>query len=519
MTNLALDNILQINNLHVSYLHHQKEAVILNDISLEIKKGETIAIIGETGSGKSTLAKALIGLVPNVHTLCCSNYKLNGKNNIIQLDFENLKSFNLIRGKEVGIVFQEARAHLNPTMRCGKQLLESLQLLNSETALGLVLSALEAIGFENPERITDAYPHQLSGGECQRILMVMATLQNPSILILDEPTSSLDKPNEELVLAYLKKLQLEHQMTIIFITHDISIAQNIGDRILVIEHGNIIDDFNPKEQNNLSTYTDGLINSWQTFQNSENSNVHDPSEEVLSVNNVKVEYNASSSRSFFFEKKKTVVDSISFNLLESEVLGIFGNSGSGKTSLANAICGLIKYSSGNIASKYQQNIHMVFQNADLSLDPLQKVGDAIKEVLSKYEKSDIINKTKELFELVKLPIELFDKRPKELSGGQKQRICIARAIASNAKIIIFDEATASLDAPVKLEILQLLMSLKDKLDLTYIFITHELAVINFVTNRLLIMHNGSIIEQGETTSIVENPTNPIAKALILQSDV
>lgn len=519
MTNLALDNIIQINNLHVSYLYQQKEAVILNDISLEIKKGKTISIIGETGSGKSTLAKALVGLVPKANKLSCSNYILYGKNETNQLDFENLKSFNLIRGKEVGIVFQEARAHLNPTMRCGKQLLESLQLLNNEATIGVVLSALEAIGFENPERIIDAYPHQLSGGECQRILMVMATLQNPSMLILDEPTSSLDKPNERLVLAYLKKMQLEYQMTIVFITHDISIAEDIGDRILVLENGNIVDDFNPKKQNNLSAYSDGLIDSWWTFKNSENDYDYESSDEVLSVNNVKVEYSAYSSRSFFFEKKKTVVDSISFNLLQGEVLGIFGNSGSGKTSLANAICGLIKYSSGNIASKYQKNITMVFQNADLSLDPLQKVGNALKEVLSKYEKGDIINKTKELFELVKLPIQLYDKRPNELSGGQKQRICIARAIASNAKIIIFDEATASLDAPVKLEILQLLMSLKDKLDLTYIFITHELAVINFVTNRLLIMHNGSIIEQGETTSIVKNPTNPIAKALILQSDV
>lgn len=519
MTNLALDNIIQINNLHVSYLHQQKAAVILNDISLEIKKGETIAIIGETGSGKSTLAKALLGLVPNANKLSCSNYILYGKNEIIHLDFENLKSFNLIRGKEIGMVFQEARAHLNPTMRCGRQLLESLQLLNNEATIGVVLSALEDIGFEQPEKIIDAYPHQLSGGECQRVLMVIATLQNPSMLILDEPTSSLDKPNERLVLAYLRQLQLEHQMTIVFITHDISIAEDISDRIVVLEQGSIVDDFNPKKQNKLSAYTDRLIDSWQTFRKNENSYDYESSNEVLSVNNVKVEYSASRSRFFFFEKKKTVVDSISFNLLQGEVLGIFGNSGSGKTSLANAICGLIKYSSGNIASKYQQNIHMVFQNADLSLDPLQKVGNALKEVLSKYEKGDMLNKTKELFELVKLPIQLYDKRPKELSGGQKQRICIARAIASKARIIIFDEATASLDGPVKLEMLQLLMSLKDKLDLTYILITHELAVINFVTNRLLILHNGSIIEQGETTSIVKNPTNPIAKALILQSDV
>lgn len=514
-----MNNILQINNLQVSYLHQNEEEIVLNDISLDIKKGDTIAVLGETGSGKSSLAKALIGLVPNVHSLSSSSYKLIKNDSSIELNFKKNKSFEGIRGSEVGIVFQEARAHLNPTMSCGKQLMESFLLFDKEGCEDIVSSALTDIGFEDPERILKTFPHQLSGGECQRVLLVMATLQHPSILILDEPTSSLDKPIEQKVLEYLQELKEKHQTTILFITHDITIAKKIADRIIVLEKGKIADDFNTKEENDLSQYAQKLFDSWNQLHTQALVKEVSPKEEILIVDNLTVEHASSFGRSLFFKKKKTVVHDISFKLYQGEVLGIFGNSGSGKTSLANAICGLITPTSGKVKSESQNHIGMVFQNADLSLDPLQKIGNAIKEVLSKHEKSNLIEKTKELFDLVKLPMDLYNKKPNELSGGQKQRVCIARVLASKAKIIIFDEATASLDPPVKLKILQLLKTLKNNLSLTYIFITHELAVINFVTNRMLIMHNGSIIEEGQTASIVKNPTHPVAKALILHSGV
>lgn len=514
-----MSRILHIEDLNVSFRNKKNIQQVLKSVNLDLHHGEMVAILGETGCGKSTLAKSIIGLVPNVEATSCSELEFLSKTGEeVKLDIESPGTFEPLRGKEIGLVYQEAASHLNPTMSCGRQLMESLNQVDTNANQEALVSALEPLGFEDINRILKAFPNQLSGGECQRVLLAMAVLQNPRLLIVDEPSSSLDKPNEALIISYLKDLNQNQGTSIIFITHDISIAMNLVDRIVVIKEGVVIDEFSPKKPESLNDYTKNLIEKWERISKSKFPNFDETNEEILSMENVAVEYASSGGRSLFFNKKKRVVHDASFVLNQGDVLGIYGVSGSGKTSLAKAICGLEQLKTGRIIQKKKQRIQMVFQNPADSLDPLQKTGSAIREILNKYESQPTKEHVLDLLAQVKLTPEVYEKRPHELSGGQKQRVCIARVLASKADIIIFDEATSSLDAPIKTEILELLLLLRSQLNLTYIMITHDLSVIKFTCNKMMVMHNGEIVEKNKTSSIIENPMHPASKALILQQE-
>ncbi len=489
-----MKEVINISALQLSYSTDKKPQAALNNIDFRLNEGEIVAVIGETGSGKSSLAKSLINLVPNASNLFCDDYSITLKNGEKQaLNFNQPNSFNPIRGKEIALVYQEAALHLNPSMTCGHQLLESLAQTNTNSPKPEVENTLSKLGFKHIDKIIKSYPSQLSGGECQRVILAMAVLQKTRVLIVDEPTSSLDKTNEDLVLSFLKNLNTHHQTSIIFITHNISIALKMADRILVMKEGSLVDEFFPNNLSSVNKTTQYLLDSWKVMSKSSYPDNKTHNEKLLEAKTISVAYPSSKGKSLFYSKKFLAVNDVSFQLYKGDSLGILGASGSGKTTLARVICGLEKQKSGTIDNLSNTKIQMVFQNPALSLDPLQAIGDAICEVLKKNRGQNSRLKTEELLTQVKLPLAYYNKLPHELSGGEKQRVCIARALVSSPSLIIFDEATSALDTTTTVEILNLLMTIKAELNLTYIFITHDLSVINFVCNRVLKMEKGKVV--------------------------
>jgi len=554
-----VENILTVKNLSISFESHQGTNQVLFDVSYQLKKNEILGIVGESGSGKSVSSLAILGLLPKKQTKYNSG-EINYLGDDL-LEYSNAE-FQKLRGNKIAMIFQEPMTSLNPSLTCGRQVIEVLERhlnLSASEAKQEVLLLFEKVRLPEPEIIFNKYPHQISGGQKQRVMIAMAIACKPDVLIADEPTTALDVTVQKEIILLLKSIQKETGMSIIFISHDLALVSEISDSVVVMYKGNIVENGSVKEVFNSPKhdYTKALINSRPSvnerlevlptiqdyLSNSISNTVISSSERasnhetiystspLLKVVNVDKEY---VTKGLLFTKDTSfkAVNNVSFDLYEGETLGLVGESGCGKSTLGNAILQLDKATSGEIFYKgeditkisksalrnLRKEIQLIFQDPYSSLNPRIPVGKAIMEPMKvhKLHKNDKERKEKtiELLERVGLLEEHFYRYPHEFSGGQRQRIGIARTIAVNPKLIICDESVSALDISVQAQVLNLLNELKDKFGFSYIFISHDLAVVKYMSDQLVVMNKGEIEEIGEADSIYKNPESEYTKSLI-----
>ena len=547
------NNLLTVKNLDLKI----DNAHILKNLNFSILKNSITAIVGESGSGKSITAMSLMGLNPK-------GYNISNKSEIFFEDLSLLKisekKWRKIRGNEFGIIFQEPQSSLNPTMKCGTQIDEVLKLhqqnYNKVDAKKIILSQLKKVKLIDAKKVYNSYPHQLSGGQKQRLMIAMALICKPKLLIADEPTTALDIIVQKEIIELIKELQKQNSMSVLFISHDISLVSHIADKIIVMKEGEIIE--KGEKINILKSpshpYTKTLLKSKPPLnirlrvlptdkyinKKIENDNIiskktrkekhkkiysKDP---ILKVVGLKKNY---FKQNFIKKTEFEALKFINFELYRGETLGILGPSGSGKSTLGKTLVLLEKYNNGevflnnkkiNFNSKndiknLRKIIQFVFQDPYSSLHPKKKIGDSISEIINFHEKKSKIssvNDTVKLLKLVELKKEIYDRFPHELSGGQRQRVVIARALAIKPKVIILDESVASLDISIQAKILNLLNNLKEKLSLSYIFISHDLTVLKFMSDRIMVIEDGKIVEFQEADNLYENPKMRITKKLI-----
>jgi len=520
------------------------DQIILSNVSFEIKKNEVLGLVGESGSGKSFTALSVLNLI-NIKNLKSEGEIIFNGNNLNTL---SNKDYQKIRGKEISIIFQEPMSSLNPSMKCGDQISEILtthEKINTKIAKKKSLELIKKVQLKNPELVFEKYPHQLSGGQQQRIMIAIAIACKPKLLIADEPTTSLDSLVKNDIIALIKSLQNEYEMSVLFISHDLKLVSKFVDNLiilkkgLVVEYGNSYEIFNsPKER-----YTQHLINSSPpknnrpnrliTYKTSKNKIISKVEREsahlkiyskkpVLKINRLAVSY-----------ENQKILNDISFDLYKGETLGIVGESGSGKSTIAKSILGLIKIDDGEVFFKnknikqipnsvFRKKIQLIFQDPYSSLNSEMSIGNSIIEPMISHQVFNSKNEMKfralELLNQVGLSESDYNKFPNQFSGGQRQRIVIARALALNPEIIICDESVSALDVSIQAQILNLLSDLKEKYHFTFIFISHDISVIKYFTDRLIILKKGEIIELNETDFLFQHPENDYTKSLLKASD-
>lgn len=551
--------LLDVNNLSISFQSDGIDKEIIHHISYTLNKNEILGIVGESGSGKSVSTLAILGLLPKQISKITSGSILFNEKDLTQL---NTKDFQNIRGSEISMIFQEPMSSLNPSMKCGQQveeiLLQHTNLSKSE-AKTETLSLFEKVKLPSPQRIYNTYPHEISGGQKQRVMIAMAIACKPKILIADEPTTALDVTVQKEIIQLLKQLQSEEEMSIIFISHDLALVSEIANRVLVMYKGDIV------EQGEVSKifktpehiYTKALLSSKPSLSvrlkrlptikdfmenitksdiitKKERENSHSKlyaKTPLLEIINLEKEY---ISKSGWFGKPESfmAVNNISFKLYEGETLGLVGESGCGKSTLANAILQLDKATSGQIlyrgidinklpsseVRKLRKDIQIIFQDPYASLNPRIPVGKAIMEPMKVHHIGESNEERKtmvlDLLQKVGLDESFFSRYPHEFSGGQRQRIGIARAIALQPKLIICDESVSALDISVQAQVLNLLNDLKDNFEFTYIFISHDLSVVKYMSDQLVVMNKGKIEEIADADKIYNNPIQEYTKKLI-----
>ncbi len=553
------EKLLVVDDLSISFFSNKKEKKIIRNISFKLYKNEILGIVGESGSGKSISSLAILGLLPQKISKITSGKIVFNDTDLIKL---SKKEFQQIRGNDIAMIFQEPMSSLNPSMTCGKQVQEILlqhTTLSKLEAKAETLLLFEKVKLPNSKRIYKAYPHEISGGQKQRVMIAMAIACKPKILIADEPTTALDVTVQKEIIQLLKQLQDEEGMSIIFISHDLALVSEIADRILVmykgeiVEQGNVLQIFKSPEH----IYTKALINSKPSldvrlkrlptiddFMNNKDAEPIITSEDrkdfheklyakspLLEVINLEKEY---LSKSGWFSKPESfkAVNNVSFKLYEGETLGLVGESGCGKSTLANAILQLDKATSGAIlykgiditklpkkeVRKLRKDIQIIFQDPYASLNPRIPIGKAIMEPMKVHNigtsNENRKQKVMELLEKVGLDDTYFNRYPHEFSGGQRQRIGIARAIALEPKLIICDESVSALDISVQAQVLNLLNDLKENFGFTYIFISHDLAVVKYMSDQLIVMNKGKIEELDDADNIYNHPKKEYTKKLI-----
>jgi peptide/nickel transport system ATP-binding protein len=574
----ANEVILQIKDLKIDFQSDGEKTTAVNHISLDIHRGKTIGIVGESGSGKSVTSLSIMRLIqmpPGKISNGTITFHKDGKEiNLYELSDTEMRK---IRGNEIAMIFQEPMTSLNPVEKCGWQVQEAIllhQKCSRKEAKKRTIELFDKVKLPRPEAIFNSYPHQISGGQKQRVMIAMALSCNPSVLIADEPTTALDVTVQKTILKILKDLQNEMNMGIIFITHDLGVIAELADEVAVmykgqlVESGPIEDVFvRPKHP-----YTKGLLAcrppmdillrelpTRKDFIKEENGVLVPTDVEVLDVikkltitqeeidfrrdiiygmdplvrvQNLKTYF--AQERTVFGKVTKWVkaVDNVTFDIYPGETLGLVGESGCGKTTLGRTILKLIQPTSGSIIfngedithlserqmRKLRKDVQIIFQDPYSSLNPRISIGEAIMEPMRVHgicendfqRKQEVI----ELLQKVGLREDQFNRYPHEFSGGQRQRICIARAIALKPKFVICDESVSALDVSVQADVLNLLNNLRDEFGLTYLFISHDLSVVKFMSDRIIVMNKGKIEEEGTSEMIYNHPKNDYTKTLI-----
>lgn len=551
--------ILSIDNLDISFLKERKYLPVVHQLTYELYENEILGIVGESGSGKSVSSLAIMGLLPSsISKIANGSIVFEGKDISLLSDQE----FQKIRGNEIAMVFQEPMSSLNPSMKCGMQVAEILEIhtsLSKKEIKNQVISLFEKVKLPNPEELFSKYPHQISGGQKQRVMIAMAIACKPKILIADEPTTALDVTVQKEIIQLLKELQRETKMSILFISHDLSLVSEIANRVLVMYKGQIVEQGIAKEifENPQHNYTKALIASRPSLdfrlkrlptiqdflkesfkseivsaeeRNKNQLKIYSKSP-LLEVKNIGKDY-FSSVGLFGKQHSFKAVNEVSFKIYEGETVGLVGESGCGKSTLGNAILQLDKATSGQIfykgnditnlnkedIRKLRKEIQIIFQDPYSSLNPRIPIGKAIMEPMKVHGlfANDAERKAKaiEILERVGLGESFFNRYPHEFSGGQRQRIGIARTIALQPKLIVCDESVSALDISVQAQVLNLLNELKENFGFTYIFISHDLAVVKYMSDQVLVMNKGKIEEMADADELYAHPKSEYTKKLI-----
>jgi len=554
-------SFLEINSLDIQYKTRKETIHASRNVTFNLERGEILGIVGESGSGKSTVANAIINLIDKPGRITNGSIKLD---NIECCNNENI--IQDIRGKKIGFVFQDPQTSLNPLFKIKNQLIETIQThldLNFFDAEKKSIDLLREVGIENPEKRINEYPHQFSGGMRQRVVIALALCCEPDLIIADEPTTSLDVSIQFQILKLLKDLTVQRNLGVILITHDMGVIAETTNRVVVMRYGKIVEQGNTAEvlsnpqsneckslvmsvpptnkkierfklispegdeiTNNSSNLTNSIIQNWAVREIS--------NEKLLDFKNITKIFD----EQLFIRSKKEInklkaLDNVSFQIIEGESFGLVGESGSGKSTIAKIITSLIKPTSGEvffedlslhnpknkkIKNKYRGQIQMIFQDPYSSLNPRFKVKEIIAEPIKFFQKG-ISNKAiqkniNDLIDIVGMSRQSLERYPHEFSGGQRQRISIARSLATRPRLLICDEPTSALDVSIQAQILNLLKDLQEELNLTILFISHDLPVVRQMCDRIAVLKNGKLCEVEKTENLFNNPNHQYTKELI-----
>lgn len=528
--------VLSVSGLSVAVRGEEGERDVVSDLTFGLMRGETLCIAGESGSGKSMTALAIMGLLPQPAARIGSGSIRLGDQDLAALSESGMRR---IRGNRIAMIFQEPMTSLNPVLSIGRQLTEAIEAHTSMSRSNSRLRALEAlkaVRIPDAERRLEHYPHELSGGMRQRVMIAMALALNPDVLIADEPTTALDVTVQGEVLELLRDLQREHGTSVILITHDMGVVAEMADRVIImrdgrmVEQGSAADIFNRPQ----ADYTRELlaavprIGGGRTVE--ERQDAANMPAELVSVSDLHVRFDLHGGFFGRVDRRVHAVEGVSFSIAPHETLSLVGESGCGKSTTAKAIAGLVPYTGSILIGgqdlsalsrkerkAVRRNVQMIFQDPFASLDPRMRVGDLVAEPLLIHGLGDREQRHAQiaaLFERVGLSADQMERYPHEFSGGQRQRICIARALALRPKLIIADESVSALDVSVQARVLRLLKELQREFGVAYLFISHDMAVVENISDRVAVMYLGQIVEMGTRDQIFSNPRHPYTKRLI-----
>ena len=544
--------VLQVEHLRVEFVHDGEVNVAVKDVSFEVCRGRTLGIVGESGSGKSVSSLAVMGLLPKPPAC-----RVTGSIRLFA-DGQQEAVEHIELGRHVSMIFQEPMTSLNPVHKCGEQVMEMLlahEKVDKAEARRRVIELFEEVMLPRPEKIFDSYPHEISGGQKQRVMIAMALICHPDLLIADEPTTALDVTVQKTILELLRTLQNKYQIGIIFITHDLGVIAQIADDVAVMYKGEIVEQGTAEQvlYHPQHPYTRGLLacrppldsrpHRLPTVQDFLDGNV--PQEvqtpavkreisatPLLRVRDLEVTYALKKNLFGKVMQELKAVDGLSFDVFRGETVGLVGESGCGKSTLGRAILQLIERSAGTVEydgvcldklsfseqKALRRKMQIVFQDPYSSLNPRITVGEAILEPLRSHHLLDNDSqrreRVRELMHQVGLSEEWFNRYPHEFSGGQRQRVCIARALVLQPELVICDESVSALDVSVQAQVLNLLNDLKEHYGYTYIFITHDLSVVKFFSDRIMVMEKGRIVEEGPSDQLFANPQHPYTQRLL-----
>ncbi|HVY77316.1 MAG TPA: ABC transporter ATP-binding protein [Solirubrobacterales bacterium] len=526
--------LLTVRDLRVAFATQSGRVRAVDGVSFELAPGEVLAIVGESGSGKSVTAQTVLGLTSSANAEIGGSIELDGQ----ELLGASERELQRVRGDRVGMVFQDPMTSLNPVYRVGAQIVEAIRAHRGEVdraaARERAVELLGSVGIPDPERRVDSYPHEFSGGMRQRAMIAMALALDPEVLIADEPTTALDVTVQAQILALLGRLNRERGLATILITHDLGVVAEVADRVLVMHEGKIVERgelerifYSPSDP-----YTRRLLDAVVRLDTAPPLRPRRESEPLLEVAGLVKHFPL--RRGLLFERevdRVRAVDGVSFSLRQGETLGLVGESGSGKSTLARTILGLLAPSAGSVRFEgreiaglsrrqmrpLRRQMQMIFQDPYASLNPRKRVGQIVGEPLRRQGEArgaELRRAVEELLERVGLSAEHYDRFPHEFSGGQRQRIGIARALALRPKLIVADEPVSALDVSIRAQILDLLSELQDEFGLTYVFVAHDIGVVRHVSDRIAVMHQGKIVEEGPADVVCERPRDPYTRRLL-----
>ena len=541
------DVVLRVDDLSLDFRLRTQILHAVRNVSFELRRGQTLCLVGESGSGKSVTARALLHILDKNGAISSGRILLAGKHGDIDIATLTERSPELlkIRGGRIGLIFQEPMSSLSPVHTIGSQIIEALLLhrrMDKKQARTETIELLRQVEIPNPDKMIDRYTFEFSGGMRQRAMIAMALAADPEILIADEPTTALDVTTQAEILDLIKRLQVSRGMAMLLITHDMGVVAEVADAVAVMRYGRIVEAGSADDifHDARHPYTQRLLKSTVKLEQNQRADdraepAADTRQPVLSVRHLSKLYGASTSWFGGHGHAIKAVDNVSFDLYPGENLGIVGESGSGKTTLGRLILRTVEPSSGQVTyfgkgepievtglnkrqlKGFHRDVRLVFQDPFASLNPRMMVKEIIGDPLivsDTMRGSALERRVAELLDLVGLDAMAMERYPHAFSGGQRQRIGIARALALDPKIIIADEATAALDVSIRAQILDLLLEIQQRLDLSFIFISHDISVVRYFCDRVAVMHRGKLVEMGTAEQICTDPQQPYTKSLI-----